>query len=92
MLQKISRSCELNYFIRLPIAPFVAMGYFQTSCANRSGLVHCKVIIDHLWLRESSRGSMIAKGVVLPHTTPFAIIEPRGFDAPQIVNNNFTVY
>ena len=35
---------------------------------------------------------MIAKGVVLPHTTPFAIIEPRGFDAPQMVNNNFTVY
>ncbi|HSX37319.1 MAG TPA: hypothetical protein VLE95_00635 [Chlamydiales bacterium] len=33
--------------------------------------------------RESSRGLPIVKGIVLPHTIPFTIDKPRGFDAVQ---------
>lgn len=33
--------------------------------------------------RESSRGSTIAKGAIYKYIVPFAIVDPRGFDAVQ---------
>lgn len=42
---------------------------------------------DRLGPRESSRGSTVANGTVLANTDPFAIVEPRGFDAVPAYQN-----